>query len=241
MRLPLGVRQRHEQLEHAPSGTGVLLRQLILGGQDGLVNVLGVLLGVAAGTANTSIVIIAGVAAAFAESISMAAVAYTSARASQDHYNSQLEQEKREINEVPDVERMEIQLIYYKKGFRGKALESVVDKICSDKKLWLDTMMKEEIGLYESGSVNPKSEAIVVGVSAGVGSLLPLWPFLIFSNDLAILASFAFSIAVLALAGIIKAKMTDGVWYKAAFEMAVIGGLAAAAGYAVGTLLGIRA
>jgi VIT1/CCC1 family predicted Fe2+/Mn2+ transporter len=67
---------------------GSELRDFILGGQDGLVNVLGIILGVATAVQDARIVIIAGIAATFAESISMGAVAYTSFKASKDFYRS---------------------------------------------------------------------------------------------------------------------------------------------------------
>ncbi|MEK6907546.1 MAG: VIT1/CCC1 transporter family protein, partial [Nanoarchaeota archaeon] len=70
------------------------LKDIILGGQDGLVNVLGVILGVAAATFQTKIVIIAGLAAAFTESISMAAVAYTSTETALSYYNTKLKKSK---------------------------------------------------------------------------------------------------------------------------------------------------
>ncbi len=235
---PDDIRKRHEQLEHAESGqTAGLFRQVVLGGQDGLVNVLGILLGVASATGDTHIVIVAGLAAAVAESLSMGAVAYTSARAAQDHYRAQLEQETREIKEVPEVERKEVELIYYKKGFRGKALAHIVRQICSNEELWLSTMMREELGLYESEFINPASEGLVVGVSSIVGSLLPLLPFFVLPVAPAILASVAFSLLVLGAAGALKARLTTGTWWKSALEMMVIGGLAGIAGYGVGLLL----
>ncbi len=76
---------------------GSLLRDFILGWQDGLVNVLGVILGVATATQNAKFVIVAGLAAAFAESISMAAVAYTSFKAEEDYYNSEVNRETLEM------------------------------------------------------------------------------------------------------------------------------------------------
>ena len=66
-----------------------------------------------------------------------------------------MENEKREMREVPEVEREEIRLIYMKKGFRGRQLEGIVKKICSDDKMWLETMMTEELGLIESKDINP--------------------------------------------------------------------------------------
>ncbi len=233
--------KRHELLEQKSPGDGSLLRQIVLGGQDGLVNVLGILLGVAAATSDAYVVIVAGLAATFAESLSMAAVAYTSCRASQDHYKSEYEKEEREIREIPEVEKTEIGLIYMKKGFRGKALASIVKKITSDKKLWLDTMMKEELGLYESGEVEPAREALVVGAASFVGSILPLLPFFFLPVGQASISSVAFSILILFAAGACKAKLTTGVWWKSGFEMALIGGLAAGAGYLVGAAIKVFA
>src|SRR4029453_12501318 len=69
------------------------LSEIILGGQDGLVNVLGVILGVAAATSEVRLILAAGLAAAFAESVSMAAVAFTSSRAQRALYESELQRE----------------------------------------------------------------------------------------------------------------------------------------------------
>ena len=122
--------------EHNHDDSGKNLKDIILGGQDGLVNVLGVILGVAAATYQTKIIIIAGLAATFAESISMAAVAYTSTKAAKSYYLSQLKKEEDEIKDMPRLEKKEIYDIYYKKGFRGKLLNDIVKKITSNKKVW---------------------------------------------------------------------------------------------------------
>ncbi len=237
----LDLQRRHLELEQQQSAGGSLLRQIVLGGQDGLVNVLGILLGIASGTGQTSLVILAGLAATVAESVSMAAVAYTSSRASQDHYCAQKEQEMREMDEIHDVERKEIELIYYKKGFRGKALQHIVKQITSDKELWLDTMMREELGLYESEFVDPLREAIVVGVASVIGSLIPLIPFFFMPVAPAMVASVAVSLAVLFIGGSIKARITTGIWWKSGAEMALIGGAAGLLGYFVGLSLGVKA
>src|SRR5574342_1046426 len=93
---------------HDPHHGTFHLSDVILGGQDGLVNVLGVILGVAAATSDSRIVIAAGLAATFAESISMGAVAYTSKLAEHDHYRSEVERERREIREMPEAEAQEV-------------------------------------------------------------------------------------------------------------------------------------
>src|SRR5512138_1329284 len=95
------------------------LAEIILGGQDGLVNVLGVILGVAAATNDVRVVIVAGLAATFAESVSMGAVAYTSTLAEADFYESERSREYRHIQEVPELEKEEIRHLYEAKGFSG--------------------------------------------------------------------------------------------------------------------------
>jgi len=67
------------------SGSAII-RDVILGGQDGIVNVLGIVLAVATATHSKYIILISGLAATFAESISMAAVGYTSAKAGKEFY-----------------------------------------------------------------------------------------------------------------------------------------------------------
>ncbi len=229
--------EKHVAEEHA--GSASRLREFILGWQDGLVNVLGIILGVAAATNDTRIVIIAGLAATFAESISMAAVAYTSTKAEIDYYHSQLKKEKEWIENRPDDERAEVYEVYYRKGFRGKLLQQIVKKITSDKKVWLDFMMNEELQLEKPAADKPVQDGILVGVSAVIGSLIPLIPFIGLTVQQAVPASVGISLVALFAVGYIKAQKTVGTPWKEGLEMMVIGGLAAAVGYAVGTVLGV--
>lgn len=231
--------EEHLKQEHHDLGKGNLLRDSILGGQDGLVNVLGVILGVAAATFETRIVLIAGLAATFAESISMAAVAYTSTKAERDFYYSEMAKEKHEIERGSKVEVDEIRELYYRKGFRGKLLDDVVKTITKDEEVWLDVMMREELQLGEPDNKSPLNSAFVVGVSAIIGSLLPLIPFVFMPVSQAIPSSVVLAAVVLFAAGIIKAKLTIGSWWKTGTEMAVIGVVSALVGYFIGAWLGV--
>ena len=87
----LGVDEALHHSKHDPHRQASGLADIILGGQDGLVNVLGVILGVAAATGDVRVVIAAGLAATFAESVSMGAVAYTSTQAEAEFYESERE------------------------------------------------------------------------------------------------------------------------------------------------------
>ena len=217
--------------------SGALLKDFILGGQDGLVNVLGIILGVAIATHDVKIVIIAGLAAAFAESVSMGAVAYTSTKAETDYYFSQQKLEESEIESVPGRERKEIRDIYYKKGFRGELLNKIVANITSDKKRWVDIMMKEELGL-SSEAAHPVKSAIVVFLAALIGSFIPLTAFFFAPMKIAIILSLAISAIALFITGAIEAKLTVGNWAKKGLQLMIIGMVAALVGFLVGKLSG---
>lgn len=215
----------------------LLLRNVILGGQDGLVNVLGILLGVAIATDSFHIVILAALAATFAESISMGAVAYTSGKSAIEYYIEEREREKREMRTMPDVERKEVRDIYARRGFSGHTLDMIVKKICSKKSTWLEVMMEEELKL-EKPTENPVHSAIVVGISAIIGSFLPIIPFFFLPVKLAIVATVIFSGIVLFTAGALKSKFTIIGWKRSGAEIAVIGIVSALVGFAIGVILG---
>jgi VIT1/CCC1 family predicted Fe2+/Mn2+ transporter len=212
------------------------LSDVILGGQDGLVNVLGVILGVAAASQDTRIVLAGGLAATFAESISMAAVAYTSKLAERDFYASELEREKLEVKDVPKLEVEEVREIYRQKGFKGQLLEDVVKVITADEKVWLDTMMRDELQLTPVEDGRPLTASFVVGMSAMVGSVIPLWPFFFLPVQMGIYTSMVVSAIALFFVGVIKAKMTIGSWGKTGLQMTIIGMVSALAGYGIGLL-----
>lgn len=228
----------HSQLHHEEGHTSNFsLPQIILGGQDGLVNVLGVILGVAAASSNSSFIIVAGLAATFAESFSMAAVAYTSTLAEADYYKAEYEREKWEIEHVPQGEKEEIRALYENYGFKGKILDEIVERITSNNKNWLKVMMEQELKLEYVDRSKALPQAFVVGISALVGSFIPLIPYFFLPVMVATVVSLICTALVLFAAGFYKAKVTLGRSYiKMGAEMMVIGLLSALVGYIVGSL-----
>jgi len=220
-----------------PHHQALNLSDVILGGQDGLVNVLGVILGVAAATHEPSIVIVAGLAATFAESVSMGAVAYTSTLADADFYESERNREYRHIQQVPHLERSEIQKIYENKGFDGELLDHIVDTITANEDVWVAVMMAEEHRLHPIDRRHALRAAMVVGFSAIIGSLVPLAPFALFPVNISMLISVFITALVLFCVGAFKAQKTVGHPGKSGLEMAIIGTISAFAGYAVGALI----
>lgn len=221
---------------HDPHRQASGLSDVILGGQDGLVNVLGIALGVAAATQDGRIILAAGMAATFAESVSMAAVAYTSRRAEQDYYESERAREYRHLRLVPSIERGEIRRIYADKGFQGEMLDRIVDTITADEDVWVGVMMAEELGLSELDHSDSRRAALIVGASAVVGSIIPLAPFFILPVPTAMVTSLVLSAAALFGVGAYKARQTVGRPSRSGLEMSLIGIISALAGYGVGLL-----
>lgn len=231
----------HQSIHHDEAHlTSFNLPEIILGGQDGLVNVLGVILGVAAATVSSKIVLVAGLAATFAESISMAAVAYTSKIAEADYYQSEYERERWEIDNVPDGEKEEIKALYENYGFKGKVLDEIVERLTSDKKIWLKVMMEQELKLEPINRKQVLPTAVIVGITAFIGSLIPLGPFIFFPVKQAIFISLIFSSLTLFMVGYYKAKQTLGRnLLKQGIEMTMIGMASALVGYLVGSFFKI--
>lgn len=233
--------QYHYHTQKDPHRYSSSLADIILGGQDGLVNVLGIVLGVAAATQDPRIVLVAGLAATFAESVSMAAVAYTATLAETAHYESEREREYRHVHLVPAVEREEIREIYRNKGFEGELLDQIVDKITADKDVWVGVMMAEEHQLTPTNRRDALKSALIVGFAAVIGSLIPLVPFLFLPTGPSIWISLVISALTLFIVGAYKARVTIGEPAKSGLEMAVIGTVSALVGYLVGFLLKIPA
>ncbi len=223
----------HRDPHHSTSS----LSDLILGAQDGLVNVLGVILGIAAATDDIRIVLVAGLATTFAESISMAAVAFTSTVADADLYQSERDREYRHITQIPALEKREVREIYRNKGFKGDLLNRIVDTVTANKDVWVALMMAEEHQLAPVDRSQALRAAWIVGLSAVVGSLVPLAPFLFLPIVTSMWASVLVTAAVLFAIGIYKARVTVGHPARSGLEMALIGTLSALAGYVVGVVL----
>lgn len=209
------------------------LRDVILGGQDGLVNALGIILGVLAAGGDTHILLTTIIAASIAESISMGAVAYTSALAQKDYYNAERAIEAREIELIPEMEKQEIREIYEAKGFKGKVLDEIVKTVTSDKKVWLDTMMADELHIEPVDTKDVLKSSVVVTVATAIGHLIPAFPFFFMDSGNGLILAIIISSLTLFSTGVYQAVTLVGSWWKSGLRMLLIGMGAALAGYLI--------
>ncbi len=234
------------------------LSDFILGSQDGIVNVLGVLLGVAVGSWLSKedpfrIILAGGLAATFAESISMGAVAYTTTLARREHYLGEMAREKREMDTLPHIEREEIRQILESWDFHGQELEEMTDQIVAKPKAWLQLMMAHELNLAPIEATQPGRSSILVFLAALIGSFLPLAPFIAVwlaipgagNNPDALHARIIWgSVVAVLVSGIIlyaigwyKAKVTLGRPLRSGLQMTLIGVTSAVAGFGIAWLV----
>lgn len=227
---------RRTAQEHGAHRQTNWLRDVILGGQDGLVNILGIILGVMAGSGSNTVLLSVGFAAAITESISMGAVGYTSASSERDYYEAEQAKERSETETIPDVERREIRDIYAAKGFEGDLLDRVVDTITRNRDVWVATMMSEELQLQPVETPDIMRSAVVIFLATLIGHLIPLVPFLVLERAPALVVSLVLSALVLFGVGVYSAKTLIGDWRTMGLKFVVIGLGAAAIGFAVGRL-----
>lgn len=233
-----------EQVQHHtlrdPHVRGRWLSDLVLGAQDGVVNTLGVLLGVASATTDRHVILATGMAAAVAESISMAAVAYTSSMARGELYLAERAREYRHIRQAPDVEREEVRRMFAEKGFAGDLLDRAVATVCSNDDIWVATMMSEEHALGAVDRHASSRSALVVGSASLVASITPVCAFLPLlagiGHRLSVVLALVVGAVLLGALGAFKARLTTGSKARSALVLLAIGLSSALAGWIVGFL-----
>ena len=235
-RLSLGPRSGTNQRRHRHVGGTDWLRDVILGGQDGLVNILGIVLGVMAGGGSEIVLVTTGFAAAITESISMGAVGYSSTVADRDYYSAQRIAEQASIREDPDMERAELRKLYEQKGFSGPLLDEVVGTVTADRDRWLAAIMGEERHLEPVGTGEVARRSGVITIATLVGHLIPLVPFLFLARLPALVLAIALSAVVLFGVGVYSAVTRVGAWWKIGPKMIAIGLGAAGVGFVIGRL-----
>jgi vacuolar iron transporter family protein len=221
---------------HSHAGGTDWLRDVILGGQDGLVNILGITLGVIAGGGSRTVLLAAGFAAAITESISMGAVGYTSTVADRDYFAAQRAVEESAVQNDRDLEYREITDLYRSKGFSGQLLDQVVATITANRGRWVETILEEERHLQPVGNSDVMRSSTVITVATLIGHLIPLLPFVWLARGTALVLALILSAVVLFAVGAYQALTRVGSWWKQGSRMVVIGLGAAALGFIIGHL-----
>jgi len=213
------------------------VRDFVFGFGDGVNTSLGIAAGVGGADASSNIIILAALVAMFTGAKAMAVQNYLAVKSHRELLKSEIDREIWEIENKPEDERQEIEDIYKAKGFSGKDLEMIVNKITSDKKVWLDTMLNEELNLNLEIAGHPLKSALRMFVSFLVGGILPIIPFFFAEGYVPLFIAIGISLSTSFVVGAVKSKMAKTSIIKGGIEMAGLGTGIALIGFGIGTEL----
>jgi VIT1/CCC1 family predicted Fe2+/Mn2+ transporter len=213
------------------------IRDVVFGFGDGVNTSLGIVAGVGGAEVAAGIVILAALVGMFTGAKAMAVQNYLAVKSQREILESEIKRELYEIENMPDEERKEIEDIYRAKGFAGEELKRVVDKITSDRDVWLKTMLTEELNLNLDIAGSPLKSALTMFGAFLLGGILPIIPFFFIGGFTALLIAIGVSITSSFIVGAIKSKMARKNWVKGGIEMAGLGTGIALIGYGIGAEL----
>lgn len=224
----------HEE-EHLQSSD--LLRDVVIGMSDGLTVPFALAAGLTGAVANSSIIVIAGIAEIVAGSIAMGLGGYLAGKTEQDHFNSELKREYDEVEKVPEIEKKEVQDFFENLGLSKEVQLKATEEISKDKKQWVDFMMKFELGLAKPDPKRATKSALNIGLSYAVGGIIPLSPYFFIDDSREALKFSAIATLIcLFIFGYFKSKITGIPAFSGALKVMLIGALAAAAAFGVALL-----
>ena len=217
-------------------GAGGVLRSLVYGFNDGLTANFGLVAGVVGANVAPQIVIITGVAGAFADALSMGASGYLAAKSEAEVQAHQIEMERQEMHLMPDLEEEELALIYEAKGLPAERARETARAMMQDPAQALDAMVREELNI-QPAELAPLKDGVITGSATAVGAFIPIVPFLVMEHELAVWISLAISMLAHFAIGAARSLFTGrGVWASGR-DMFIVGFGVAAAGYVIGEVI----
>ncbi len=214
-------------------GTG-WIGDAIYGVNDGLGAVFGIVSGMAGYTGGSSVVLAAGLAGTLASALSMGSGAYLASKSEREVYESEIARERREMEEDPEEERLEMELFYQLKGLPPEEARTMVDRLQAEPKQFLKALVHEELGLNEESFPNPLRSTISASISTAIGGFIPVIPFFFTVGMPAVIASFIISTLAHFAVGASKSLVTARSWWASGMEMTIIGVAEAVITYGLG-------
>lgn len=227
--------KRHQEKHFMGSA---LISDIVIGMSDGLTVPFALAAGLSGAVSDNSIIITAGLAEIAAGSIAMGLGGYLSGQTEVDHYNSEQQREYEEVESFPETEKKEVRDVFAAYGFSDAAQHQLADELSKDKELWVEFMMRYELGLEKPDQKRATKSALNIGMSYVVGGLIPLLPYF-FTNTPKQGLFYAAIITVICLFvfGYFKSKFTGQPVIKGAIKVVIIGVLAASAAYTIAKLI----
>ncbi len=213
------------------------LRASVLGANDGIVSIAGLVVGVAGATTSSSVILTAGIAGIIAGAISMAAGEYVSVSSSRDTEKILLKKEKQELQDHPEQELEELTTIYQKKGLSRKTAVVVAKELTVHDAY--NAHVYAELGIDPNNLTNPNHAALASAASFLLGAVIPLIAIILPPESIRIPVAFVAVLVALILTGFLSAKIGGANIVRATIRIVVGGALAMVVTYSVGKLFGI--
>ncbi len=227
----------HSEMIHAKK-EGEYLADFVYGANDGIVTTFAVVSGAVGAGLPTHVIIILGFANLVGDGISMGLSNFLSLRSKKSFEDRERKREEYEVEKFPDEEKREVEEIVAKWGITGDHATAFVGDIISDKKRWVDFMMREELGILEDSNDKPAMHGLVTFVAFLVAGMLPLIPYLFgVSSHLQFRVSIIATAVSLFAVGASRSAVTSQKWFRSGIEMLLVGGIASGAAYAIGAFI----
>ncbi len=228
----------HEGEPHSGATAGRLnwLRAGVLGANDGIVSVAGIVLGVAGATASRAPIFTAGLAGLVAGAVSMALGEYVSVSSQRDSESSQIAQERRELAEDPHAEMAELVAIYEAKGLSNQTAVKVAAELTQRDAL--AAHLDAELNIDPDNLANPVHAAAASALSFTVGALLPMLAILLPPPTWRVPVTFVGVLIALAVAGGVSARIGGSNPRRAVLRVVIGGAVGLALTYGIGHLFG---
>jgi VIT1/CCC1 family predicted Fe2+/Mn2+ transporter len=215
------------------------VRDLVIGTADGLTVPFALAAGLSGAVAANPLIVTAGLAEIAAGCVAMGLGGYLAARTDAQHYAAERAREEQETQEWPDRERWEVAAILHRYGLRGETLGRATEAIASDRKRWVDFMMRFELDLSEPAPNRAAQSAATIGGAYVVGGMIPLAPYMLLAETRPALAvSAALTGAALLGFGWLKARATGLPALRGAVQTLGVGGVAAVVAFLVARWVG---
>jgi VIT1/CCC1 family predicted Fe2+/Mn2+ transporter len=220
------------------AAAGGALRAGVFGVNDGLLSNLLLIVGVAGGTSNRNIILLAGLAGLLAGAFSMAAGEWVSVQSQRELYEREIAVEKEELDAFPEEELGELVLIYQAKGLSVEESKALARRIMRRPESALDTLTREELGLAPGDLGSPWVAAVSSFGSFAVGAFIPVLPFLFGAGTAALAAAVVLSAVTLFVVGSAIGLLTGRNPVRGGLRMVAIAVIVGLASNLVGRLIG---
>lgn len=213
------------------------IREAVFGAQDGVTSILIVVITVATATANAYAVLVAGLAAAIAEIISMAAGEYMSSKSQREIFLAQIQGERDEVRDRPGESEAEIAMLLEQEGLPAEAARRVAVELAREPTVLLKTMVEKELGITVTEGHSPLQGALILAATFAVAALIPVGPFFFLPVTQAVVVAIVLSSIAMFGLGVFKSRLTKRSPIVSGLEIVALVAAAAVGGFVVGTLL----